>query len=902
MDDLRYIAVTLLVVILSILPHYVFADNGNQLDTTLIPNKIMANSNGTIQVYPQNFSNAIDGLVATSSDSSIVQILGIEKDASHGVFNVNISALSAGQVTINMAASGFDSLQLPVTVYSDYKGAANLLIKATPATFSTSGPNTGYISVETVDSNGVPAPVSADTPIQLSVSDSSIASLAEDQMVIKQGSYFATGTFEVKTPGNAQIYASTPSMPPVSASLTINNDAVPYTIQVYAYPPIVNTNRDAMAYIIVQLQDASGIPVIAKNDIPVSVQLVNLVDNGCVGAYKQELCSINTSGQSPLVQANDALVIPKGSYWGYIPVEFTAGVNATYNIDISATGYAVSMTPPSTTVTTTTTSTAGATVAGSSTSATGTKTATSTTSAGGTTTTTTTSSTSGTTTNGATSATGSTTASSTSASICSLNPIPLSTSQVQIAAVSQNYLLDNKTPCLYPLPILTTGNNELIGVLSLKDSLGYPALAESNLSFEIDSSDVSTVSIPDVKMGYGTQSALVFAQVGNAANAVTLNVISASPQQVIPVMASPSQTTSGLVADSLLPTVLPNTQFPLAIYAVNNGALDSFTHDFTALISPQETISPIQLSVPNNEPIFLSNETLLEDGSQSMAITTPDYSSYSFTVTGASTSSTPNGILLGYPNQIVSNSNLLFSIELLDNNQLPILADKDIDVKLVSSDPTVLDVPDSVPITEGSYYATFDAQSKGAGTAEIAVLADGIPLSKFDITTVSFTPVVSIDSTDHADNNTPLNATITATYNQSPLPGRNVDWTVTGGTIKNKDSLTDQDGKATISLITNDPNTVTIQASVGGGPYQTVTATKQISINPPLLPTNSTGQSTQVNTRPTGFTIMGVSPILFVIPGAAAGAFIVLKKKNMLEGVSERFSGIKERFVEMREK
>jgi hypothetical protein len=894
MDDLRYIAVTLLVAVLSILPHYVFADNGNQLDTTLIPNKIMANSNGTIQVYAQNFSNTIDGLVATSSDSSIVQILGIAKDASHGVFNVNISALSAGQVTINMAASGFDSLQVPVTVYSDSKGATNLLIQATPATFSTSGPNTGYISVETVNSNGVPSPLSADTSIQLSVSDSSMVGLAEDQMVIKQGSYFATGTFEVKKSGNAQIYASAPSMPPVTASLTINNVAAPDIIQVYAYPPIINVNEDATAYIIVQLQDASGTPVIAKNNIPVSVQLVNPANTA----------SINTSGQSPFVQANDPLVIPKGSYWGYIPVEFTgaAGLNATYNVDISATGYAVSMIPATTTITTTTTGTAGATVGGSATTATGTKTATSTTSTSGTTTTTTTTSTTGTTNNGATTATGATTGSTTSNSICSLSPFTPSTSQVQIFAVSQNYILDNKTPCFYPLPILTTGNSELIGVLALKDSNGYPALAESNLSFEIDSTDVSTVSIPDVKMGPGTQSSLVFAQVGNAANAVTLNVVSASPQQVIPVMASPSQTTSGLVADSLLPTVLPNTQFPLAIYAVNNGALDSFTHDFTAMISPQETISPIQLSVPNNEPIFLSNETLLEDGSQSMVITTPYYSSSSFTVTGASSSSTPNGFILGYPEQILSNSNLLFSIELLDNNQLPILADKDIDIKMVSSDPSVLDVPGSVQITEGSYYATFDAQSKGAGTAEIAVLSDGIPLSKFDITTVSYTPVVSIDSTDHADNNTPLTATITATYNQSPLPGRNVDWTVTGGTIKNKDSLTDQDGKATISLITNDPNTVTIEASVGGGPYQTVTATKQISINPPLIPANSTGQSTQVNTQTTGFTIMGVSPILFVIPGAAAGAFIVLKKKNMLEGVSDRFSGMKERFAEMRQR
>jgi hypothetical protein len=889
MNNLRYTIIVSLI-ILAILPHYVFADNGNQLDTTLIPNKIIANTNGTIQVYPKNFGDAINGLVATSSDSSIVQILGVEQDAAHGVFNVNINAVNAGQVTINMAASGFDSLQLPITVYSDSEGSTNLLIKATPATFSTSGPNTGYISVETVNSDGIPTPVSVDTPIQLSVSDGTIASLAKNQMTIKQGSYFATETFEVEKPGNVQIYASAASMQPVSTSLTINNNAVPYTVQVYAYPPIVNVNQDATTYIIVQLHDAAGNPVIATNDIPVSVQIVNLADTA----------SVNTSGQSPYVQVNDALVIPKGSYWGYIPVEFTAGVNATYNVDISAKGYAVSMIPATTTVTTSITTSTGTTVPGSSTSASGTTTATSTTSASGATSTTTSTTTSGTTTSGTSSATGTTTGSSTSASICSLDPASTSTSQVQIAAVSQNYFLDDKTPCFYSLPVLTTGNNELIGILALKDSSGYPALAKSDLSFQIDSSDMSTISIPDVKMDYGKQSALVFARVGNAANPVTLNIVSSSPQQVMPVVASPSQTTSGLAADSLLPTVLSNTQFPLAIYAVNNGALDSFKNDFTALISPQETISPIQLSVTNHDPIFLTDETLLKSGPQNIAITTPEYS-YSFTVTGAS--SKPNGMILGYPDQIFSNSDLLFSIELLDSNQLPILADKDTTIQLVSSDPPVLQVPDSVQVRNGSYYATFDAYSGEAGTAEIAVLADGIPLSKYDITATSYTPTVSIDSADHADNKYPLTATVTATYNQLPLAGLSVNWTVTGGTIKTQDSLTDQNGNAKISLITNDPDTVSITASVGGGPYSTVTTTKQISINQPLIPaTNSTGQSAQANTQSTGFTVMGVSPLIFVIPGAAAGAFIVMKKRNMLEGISERFSEITERFTAMRER
>lgn len=887
---------------LAVLPHYVFADNENQLDTTSIPSKIIANTDGMIQVYAKNFTNTLNDLVATSSDSSIVEILSIEQDSTHGSFNVKIRALDSGQATISMAAPGYAPLEMPITIFPNSKTPTNLVIKATPQTFSMSGPNAGYVSVETVNAGGVPTPVSVDTPIKLSVSDSSIAELSSNQIIIKQGSYFATEKFVVSKPGSAQIYASASSMQPVATSVTIDNSAASNILQAYAYPPLVNVAENTVSFVIVQLHDAAGDPVIAKQDIPVSVRVIDSNDTS----------SINTSGQSPFAQVNGDLIIHKGSYWGYVPVEFTAGKSENYTVAISAKGYVISTIPAKTTITTSITGSAGSTAPGASTSASGTTTTTSTASANGTSTTTST-----TTTNTATSGsaspsgaqsvtsapsrssattTGTTTQTSTELSVCEKNPVAISSSQIQITALAQSFVMDDKTPCFYALPILATGHNELIGVLALKDSQGFPALAKSGLSFQMDSSDIATVSIPDVEMGYGDQSALVFAKVGNTANPISLNVVSGSPQQIVPIISSPSQTASGLVADPLIPTVLPNTEFPLAIYTQNNGELSSFRNDFSALMTPQESISPVQLSITNGEPVFLTDETLLKEGTQNIAITTPDYSS-SFTVTGAL--SKPNGIALGYPDQIISNSNLLFSIELLDDKQIPILADKDMDIKLVSSNPSVLDVPDNVQIKQGSYYATFDAHSLIGGTAEIAVLSDGIPLSKFDITTTSYTPKVTIDSLDHADNNTPVTATVTASYNQVPLAGLAVNWTVTGGTIQNKDSLTGKDGKAEISLVTNDPNTVRVQASVGSGPYQTVTVSKDISINPPLQPTAS--QAQQSNASQPGITVMGLSPVLFVIPGAAAAAFVVLKKKNMLEGISERIN-LAEKFSEIRER
>ncbi|HJU13844.1 MAG TPA: Ig-like domain-containing protein [Candidatus Nitrosotalea sp.] len=874
---MRYLIILAFALVL--FPSYAFADDASsQLDARLVPSQIMVNTDSIIQVTPKTFGNAIDGLIATSSDSSIVKILGIDNDPAHNAYDIKIRAVNSGQVTINIAASGFSPAELPITISPDTRQASMLLIKATPKAFTNPGPNVGYVSVETTNSDGVPTPVTADTPIKLSTSDSTAVSLASSQVTIPKGSYFVTSQFVVNAPGDVQLYASAPSMAPVSTDVGITNVATPYTLQAYAYPPLVNDIKDSVSYIIVQLHDAAGNPVIAKEDIPVSVHMVNTADT----------TSINTSYKNPYAQVNDDLLIKKGSYWGYVPVEFTAGNNATYNVEISAKGYVISTIPTSTTITTTVTV-----------SSTGNSGTTGTTTITGTTKSTTTSSSSTSlqastnTAGGTATSTTQTTATGTGPTVCAANPVSLSSAQVQIATLAQNYVIDDKYPCFYQLPILATGNKELVGVLALEDSSGYPALAKSGLSFRVDSSDTSTVSISGVQMNYGDQSALVFAQVGNTANPVTLNVVSDSPQQITPVITAPSQTASSLVADPLVSTVLPGTNFPLAIYATNNGALAPIKKDFTALISPQESISPIQLTVTNSNPVFLNDETLLKEGSQNIAITTPDYSS-SFIVQGQS--SKPSSIVLGYPDQIYANAKSLFMLELLDDKQLPILADKDTDIKLVSSNSSILDVPQSVEIKKGTYFTTFDATPKTFGNAEIAVLSDDVPLSKFDITVASFTPTVTVDSVDHVDNNQALTATATVSYNQVNLAGISVSWKVTGATINHMDTVTDSNGKATISMTVTDPNTVNIEADVGGGAFTTVAATKQVAVNPPMLPANGVPTGSQ-----SGMSVFGVNPLLFIIPGAGAAAFFVLKKREMLEGITEKI-GMAGKFSEMRER
>ena len=97
----------ILLLVFGILPHYVFADTGNQLDVRSIPSQFVANTDGIIQVSPKTYGETIDKLVVTSSDSSIIQIVDVEKDPSYGSYDVKFKALNPGQSTIAMAAPGF---------------------------------------------------------------------------------------------------------------------------------------------------------------------------------------------------------------------------------------------------------------------------------------------------------------------------------------------------------------------------------------------------------------------------------------------------------------------------------------------------------------------------------------------------------------------------------------------------------------------------------------------------------------------------------------------------------------------------------------------------------------------------------------------------------------------------
>jgi hypothetical protein len=794
------------------LSNYAYADTTTgQLGMKLFPGKIIENSQGLIQVYSKSEGGIINKLVATSSDPSIVKITDITQDPSHTLFTVNIDAVKAGEAKISLAAPGFSSQELTIDVSKNSHIVSKLLVRTTPDTFNADGPKHGYYSVETLNADDFPTVVQNDLPVSIISSDPNILSLKTNQIIIKSGSYYTIGEFDIKQAGPAQISASSSSMPIASASITTNKISSQNIVKLYVYPQKINVFTSANAYAIIQLHDSSGNPVIAKEDTPISLNIRDITNTN----------KNNTTFKDRSLQINEQPIIKKGSYWAYVPVEIAAGTTDTYEINAYAAGYST----PST---------------------------------------------------------------------------------AQVTTLMGKMIFGDTGTKMDVLPILATGHDELIGIAHLEDSSGNIMITKGDLQIHVDSNDLSTVSVLDTNFPSGTQAVPIFAHVGNVANPVTLSVVSTLPQAINATVTAPITDSLTLFAQPLIPKILTGTMFPLGLYMENSGAFNLFKSNFDIFVSPPDVIQTDPVSVKTDSPIQITNSTLITDGTQSISVKGGSYEN-TFTIEGLS--SYPKSAVMDYPDSIVANTHDTFSIQLLDGQGVPVYPDHDVDVKVVSDDPSIIDVPENVQVKKNTYYTTFDVQPKKAGTTEISVLVEKIPLSKFTVSVISFTPVVSIQSADYGQTNRQFIATVTATYDNKPLDGLQVKWKVDGSTILNMSSITDSSGTAKIALDPTTVGTTHIEATVSGSSYGDTVATKDVVVNAPLSQATSNGAAAPAasDTTPQNFTISGMPIILFIIPIVAGIGMFVFKKKEMLQemmannGLGEKISEIKEKIMNLRQ-
>ncbi len=299
-----------------------------EFDIRLIPSKIVENSDGVMQVFISDGTNIIPtkitDLTVTSLDSSILHIEKVKESDSSFITEVYVKTGKPGTTTIYLAAPGFTSKEIPITIYGNKNTASKLLVKITPDIFTTSGINEGYISVELADDDDFPVIAKEDTVISLSIADREIVDLVNSNMVIKKGDYFTYGKFHTKKSGESVIYATAQGIETQSSSVTVKEDE-DLTIKSYVYPKTLSIHDAPKGFIIAQLQDSGGRPVIAQKDITVFYQAVD-------SDYSE---STNISNNY-IQKTSGYFQINKGSYWGFTQYSLPQGIEDTYDVSISS--------------------------------------------------------------------------------------------------------------------------------------------------------------------------------------------------------------------------------------------------------------------------------------------------------------------------------------------------------------------------------------------------------------------------------------------------------------------------------------------------------------------------------------------------------------------------------------
>ena len=115
------LGVLLVILAVGIMPISAYAQT-NEFGFKLFPEKILEYTDGTLQIFVESnglmIPREIIGLKTSSSDSSVIKIIGLEP-ANEFITNIKIQAQQPGQAKISLAAPGFSSQEILIKVYDN---------------------------------------------------------------------------------------------------------------------------------------------------------------------------------------------------------------------------------------------------------------------------------------------------------------------------------------------------------------------------------------------------------------------------------------------------------------------------------------------------------------------------------------------------------------------------------------------------------------------------------------------------------------------------------------------------------------------------------------------------------------------------------------------------------------
>ena len=783
------------------------AVNDSEFGTRFIPSMIVQDREGTMQVFTTQagtlLPEKINGLTVTSLDSSILRILTVKNSESGFTTEITLKGIKAGDTKLFLAAPGFTSLELPVTVYGNVLTQEQLLVKVVPDTFSSDGPFRGLVSVQLTDGDGFPVRASEDVNVLLSVANSKILEIFQKNVVIKKGEYFTGTHFTIRdsgSTGKTTIYATGPGMEAKSYDITVDKQEEDLEIKLYLLQERINTYTQggSVAHVIAVLQLDDADTVLASKDITIKYKVTNdIFTNG------------NISPNAILGESVGTMTIKKGSYWAHDTFTLLGGQNGEYLVTIT-----------------------------------------------------------------------------------SGDPLTLDTHTLEPTFYDQNVPNapsneGDRFVKFEGLPIFSSGNKELIGLLHLEDETGFPIVADKNLEINIDSSDNEFLSIDPVFFQLGSGSALVFAQVGHSipdgidSDEFEINPVvevedeSATTTEIE--IFGPDEESHKLVAEPLIDKILANSEFPIVVYLTDDKEVTKFPKNSELFVSPSEIFDIETKPVVSGEDLIMIDTFASEQGSEDLVFSINYLEDAEVTL--ESLLLKPANIVIEHSDTIFTGTNDVFSIQLLNSQGHPVFATEDVEINFVVNDESLIQIPATATIKKGEYFTLFDAGPKAGGTTEITALSDGFPISTTAIQLKSLTPILKLDTPPLVENGEVFTAKIAAKQDQIPLPGMKVKWVIDGGVLQLSDKKTGSTGEAVASIISTSDKQVKVYASVSGSYYSPSDISNIVRVN-------ATSEFLAFAEEETVFTkpeIGGIDPVIIIVPAMIVLMGYMLMKKGIIK-------------------
>jgi hypothetical protein len=849
---LKVIFVTLVMMGILFIPAN--AQTVSEFGYKLLPERLLENTVGDLQVYvisnKMMVPTSVNNLTVISSDTDIIKILEVSEDSDIFIKNIKIKAVMPGIAIIGLAAPGFSSKEISIEVFNNNNYPTQIIMKITPNKFSVDGPKYGYAAIELSTTGGLPTIALEEVAVTIQTPNTDVIKLRNSEIIIKQGEYFGITEFDIIGSGDAIIFAESSGMKKISGIVSVLEPEGPLEIQLSIIPDTFSSFNSAKGYAILQLVDGAGIPVTAEEDIYLELD----VDNPDIIK--------NTSTDFEEISFDEKrLVIKKGEYSTF--TQFTPRPNLAYytgdnqqifQMFVSVENYRV-------------------------------------------------------------------------------RGDTFTVIHDEIGA------LDGAGPSVTELlPFLTTGKEEILGVTYFEteievsrqtggSTLGttnretvivtVPVMAQRNYELNISSSDSNVVNPINPIMKKGNNSVLIMGNTGTMApdGVIELYITDNDGIKTVTTAAEgPVKDDINLTIDPLIPMILVGKEFPLLAYLNDGtGAGDprlgptQFVKDGVLTFSANEFISIESSNVDKNQEYVLSYPTVEKVGISTL---TGQIGEFSSSVGIKSHTTDPTTIHLGYIDNILITDGNLATIQLLDSVGNPVYVKKDTVVELVSNNENILKTPNQIIIKEGEYFNTFKLETLAEGTVELAILSEDLPLSKYDVSVIDLTPILSLNLVENMNWNERIEAKLSVTIPeiQTSLLGFQVDWTTDGGEVKSMDEVTNNEGLAILNIIANDKDTVTVSVTVSGNGLESATVSKTVQIlnkpslvdNPEIKTVKETSEALDIDS-----TIIG----LILIPIIIVAALLFLKRTDRLELITEKIpigdlgdkiEGIKEKISDIK--